>query len=91
MMQPSLPLLGEFAKQFVLSNQLIGRACNICRSALGFTFRLGDDTLKRRRSQETATHYADAAERISRIRTAAPASAAIMALEHYASGGTGGQ
>src|SRR6266571_83709 len=69
-----------FLKQAGSGDRLVGGAGRPRRSALGFAFWLGNHTVKRRRRQETATHHANAAQRVSRIGPTMPAMAAIMAL-----------
>src|SRR4029077_4551158 len=71
--------------------RLVGRTAHADRRALGLVFGLDDYTVKRSCAHEPAAYYADAAQRVSRVRTAMPAAAAVLALEHHARRCAGGQ
>src|SRR5271165_3158385 len=73
----------------VVSRKLVGPPTGV--GALRFVFRLRDYAIKRSCGNIAAVHHADAAERISGIRSALPSAAAVSALEYHAGLAAGGE
>src|SRR5207342_1901540 len=66
-----------------LQSLLVGRTTETGRRALGFVFGLNDHAVKRGCANEASSNNADPAQRISRIGSAMPGAAPVLAFEHH--------
>src|SRR5215831_3147371 len=76
---------------FRLPNHLASVRVASGRSASGLAARLRDHAVKRSGGHEPSLDYADAAQRISGVRTTIPAAAAVLAFEDHTGSRAGGE